>query len=605
MSKLKSHIVIFFLFLLCSSFGYGQFHADSLKIAENIKIVLSKQVDNEDSLSLLLSKGISKKTPETDDLVQYYLAYNYLIKRDFEKFENTIKRNLKEDEHVNVKEVKFLNLKASYLASQKDYLNAVRVFLKVAAAYNKFDDTLKEAIVYHNIANIHLALGDHAQAHQYSSRSFNTYRKYPDDPNYLSILGVLTICENNINLLDSSRIHIKKGLEYLTKTKHPTGEMLLYFAKAELEYLSKKYEEAEKFALESLIKSTNYNAYQFISMNSILLMNIYNKTKRYLDALTYGEKALKMSDAANNSSMHHEITNGLSIAYAGLSDYEMAYYYKNETDSLKSIDRNRKNKIVMDSLLVRYDALENENMILSQKADIAMKDVALGKQVNILISLCVIIILLLVFYRVHFSVLKHREERLLVEAIQESESKLRNRLYSELHDSLLAELTVLKYELERRDDSQKELAILKKSHDITRSIAHNLSTYLIFDKGLVKSVQDMVSNNASDIITFYTNIDEKLELKPKVTEILYRTIQELIQNAIKHSGGTRINVQLLLRGSNLKISVEDNGKGISNEEITNSTGIRSLFKRMEIINANLNFDYSTDAGTIAIITLKV
>ena len=115
----------------------------------------------------------------------------------------------------------------------------------------------------------------------------------------------------------------------------------------------------------------------------------------------------------------------------------------------------------------------------------------------------------------------------------------------------------------------------------------------------------MVSNNASDIITFYTNIDKKLELKPKVTEILYRTIQELIQNAIKHSGGTRINVQLLLRGSNLKISVEDNGKGISNEEITNSTGIRSLFKRMEIINANLNFDYSTDAGTIAIITLKV
>lgn len=607
MLRMKFNILLLLLFgiLFPTSGVFAQFHNDSLKIVENANRVAQQDVTLSDSLLFLLNKGIENPTEETNDLVQYYLSRHYFLIKDYEHAQEIINENTSQNQNFSHREAKFYHLKAIILASNKEYLSAIQLFLRVGSVYQKRNEQLKKAAVYNNVANIYLALGDHELSHVYSRKSFEVFRNYPTDPNYLTVLGVLAVCENNVKDLDSAAVHIKMGFKYLDTIPNILGETLLNFAKSEYEFISQNYEEAISYALKSMELSSRYNLAQFKSMNSILLMNIYNKIEKYDRALMYGEQANNLLENTENLSMYHEISNGLSIAYAGLHDFKRAYFYKSKTDSAKTLDRNRKNKEKMDSLMVQFSALANENKILSQEADIALKDAKLDKGKYLLIVLSIIIILVLALYLVHISSLKQKEARLLVEAINESEEKERNRLSSEVHDGLAAELTVLKLELEKRGDNQRALSILQRAHTMTRSIAHNLSTYFITQEGLVNAVRLMINNyNLNNNIKFYTNVDKQLKLKPKVEIILYRSIQELIQNTLKHSEATEINVQILLQGRRLKISVEDNGMGIEDEKINESTGIRSLFRRIELIHGTLSFDSSVGKGTIALITFN-
>lgn len=608
MLRMKFNILIFLLLgtLLPAPASFGQFHDDSLTIVKNANSIISQGVKDKDSLLFSLSEGIQNPTKETDDLIQYYLGRHYFLTQDFEKSKEIIQANTRKSVNFDHKEAKFRHLDAIILATEKEYLSSIRLFLRVASAYQKEAELLKEAAVYNNIANIYLALGDHPQAYKYSRKSFDVYRHHSSDPNYLGVLGILAVCENNVNLLDSADIHINLGYAYLDTVPNILGGILLDFAKSELEFTKYNYEEAISYALKSMEKSSLYNVSQFKSMNSILLMNIYNATQEYAQALKYGMQAEELADNTNNLSMRHEITNGLSKAYAGLNNYQMAYRYKSETDSLKTKDRNERNKVQMDSLMVQFNALANENKILNQEADLALKDIALNKRKDILILLVIAILSVLVFYKFRISSMRQKEARFLAEAINESEEKERNRLSSELHDGLAGELTVLKLELEQREDSERPLEILQKAHQMTRMMAHNLSTYFIVEEGLVKAIEGLVGDyNLNNKIKFYTNIDKHLELKTKVAKILYRSVQELIQNALKHAEATEINVQVLLNGRRLIISIEDNGKGIEQEQIDKSKGIRSLFRRIELVNGKLTFNTSAGSGTIGIITINI
>src|SRR5690625_3328021 len=120
---------------------------------------------------------------------------------------------------------------------------------------------------------------------------------------------------------------------------------------------------------------------------------------------------------------------------------------------------------------------------------------------------------------------------------------------------------------------------------MTRFVSHNLSTYFISDIGLIEALANLIdAYNVNDNLQFYTNVNEPLKLHPKVETILYRSTQELIQNAIKHSEASSIVVQALINDDTLSISVEDNGVGIKEDALKQSIGLSSVKKRIQLIN---------------------
>jgi signal transduction histidine kinase len=97
----------------------------------------------------------------------------------------------------------------------------------------------------------------------------------------------------------------------------------------------------------------------------------------------------------------------------------------------------------------------------------------------------------------------------------------------------------------------------------------------------------------------YLNISERLPNKIEVT--LYRITQELINNIIKHSGATSVDVQLIKTEQDVIFMLEDNGKGLKNAS-KEGMGLQNIKSRIDIIKGSVNFN-SEEIGTLT--TIKI
>jgi two-component system, NarL family, sensor kinase len=108
-------------------------------------------------------------------------------------------------------------------------------------------------------------------------------------------------------------------------------------------------------------------------------------------------------------------------------------------------------------------------------------------------------------------------------------------------------------------------------------------------------------------ISFYAS-QNTVHLSPKTEIILFRSFQELLNNAIKHSSATELTVQLIQHTGKIVLMVEDNGKGfIFSESLAkkDSSGLKNLVSRIESVNGKISVDSSTVSGTSVIIEVPV
>lgn len=86
---------------------------------------------------------------------------------------------------------------------------------------------------------------------------------------------------------------------------------------------------------------------------------------------------------------------------------------------------------------------------------------------------------------------------------------------------------------------------------------------------------------------------------------LYRISQELINNIIKHSGATEVNIQLSKTKRHLLLVVEDNGKGFKFDEKKDGIGLINMKSRVNTIKGEINYESSTQTGTVATIRVPI
>lgn len=603
-----------FLFPILS-FSLGKsFEKDSITISENAKKLISSRQNfaSEDSVIDYLTKNVTSTSHKTKDLVQYHLARYYYVHQKIDQALNIVNKNT--HDAIKSNDAKFYNIKGAVYSLKKKYNQAIRSFIKASNAFNQEGQTEKEYIVYNNIANIYIALGDYKQAYKYSALCFSEYRNRPKKANYFSVLGILAICETNLNMFDSAQAHIDIGFRQLKKESAILPRILLHYAKAELAFKLENFDQAVEHAKISFDLSEKNFLKQYEVISAIILMKASLKTQKYTIALHYAQKAKNGSAIIRNLSVKHSIAKGLSEIYSKMGDYKKAFHFMKITDSLKTIDRNQKNKTNLDKLLVEFESLKHKNKILKQDITITKMNHSIEVQSKIIITtifsilfLCFIIIGIFIYNKQRLRFVLQKQKILISEAMKSSEEKERARLSSELHDGLASELTALRFELEQSNEtSKKAYKTLERAHHMTRSISHNLSPFLLKNKGLVNAIAYVVENNYSGKnIRFYTNILGKLNLSDDKKVVLFRSTQELIQNAIKHSKASEISVQILKKDCLLSINIEDDGVGMAPEKYQNAMSLNALKNRIEIINGELHIETAPNNGTMAFIKINL
>lgn len=214
---------------------------------------------------------------------------------------------------------------------------------------------------------------------------------------------------------------------------------------------------------------------------------------------------------------------------------------------------------------------------------------------------------------------QRKAEGMVISSLIEGEERERRRMARDLHDGLGQYLSAANLTFESlfddilfQEELQKErykhgIQLIKDAMKESRNISQNLLPKAIDDFGLALAVDSLVQElrKSTDISFVYFHRIPEDEL-PEIVQInLYRIIQESLQNAIKHSGCSKISIQLIEDDGEIICTVEDNGKGISEESIKNSVGIGmgSLKTRVNAMSGTLDVSGQSGKGTVLTVVI--
>lgn len=192
----------------------------------------------------------------------------------------------------------------------------------------------------------------------------------------------------------------------------------------------------------------------------------------------------------------------------------------------------------------------------------------------------------------------------------EGEEKERLRIAKELHDGVNGDLSAIKFKLssllEMNNTVIKEaVSMIDKSCEQVRAISHNLVPPSLKDFNLLEAVDEYcqsMNGIHSPEITFQ-HLGNAIVLDKKQEANIFRIVQELVTNSVKHAEANEINVQLSHLENTLQLTVEDNGKGFDKDQVkSDGIGLQNVSSRVDYLNAELDF-VSNEKGTSYTITM--
>ncbi|WP_165828244.1 sensor histidine kinase [Chryseobacterium phosphatilyticum] len=172
----------------------------------------------------------------------------------------------------------------------------------------------------------------------------------------------------------------------------------------------------------------------------------------------------------------------------------------------------------------------------------------------------------------------------------------RGRLAEELHDNIISQLNLIRLNL--NDKKPEELNHdLKKSMQLIRELSHNLTPPDLNEVDLTDLIADYLEQINKNIEVIFRHFTIEIPLSEPVKLNLFRIVQELVSNILKHAEATRVDVSLRISLNYLMLTVEDNGRGFISGNHSGGIGMRNIQSRAQKIKAIYKLKTQPEKGT--------
>ena len=237
----------------------------------------------------------------------------------------------------------------------------------------------------------------------------------------------------------------------------------------------------------------------------------------------------------------------------------------------------------------------------------------------ILLSSAILGIIMLYF--IASIIYQQRRNRIMYKRSLEAEIKLlekeRSRIAADLHDDLGPALSSIKFSVGSLDIfSETDTRTVDRVYDHIdslmsrmREISADMLPHTLGRKGLVTAIEEFISNLSPSIavkILFEHSYLPELPIAQSVH--LYRIVQEIVHNTLKHAHATILLLELKLDGEQLVLLSKDNGCGFDYKLLSAESpglGLRNLNSRAELLGGKLSVESAPDKGTIYIIEIPL
>jgi signal transduction histidine kinase len=581
------------------------YSAETTKINQYLSVANKFQTSNDDSLLFYSQKamGLSLKLADLEYISSsvQMLGNYFKRKEDYSNSGECYLLSLKiEEKNKNRKRIADLNkeLGAIYYY-QEVFGKSLSYYSDALVEYEKERDTL-------NIAKVYSHLGTLYNSREYCEKrsteqkreDFNTAIQYFEKSIQLStqlghkamvINGYLNIAsvynkfeqpEKSLPYLNNAEDYFRKTKDIgsLTSTLHTLG--ITYYKLKQYNQSIKSFEESLKISIDN--KSLDGLQYLYESM-----AQTYDANKDYKNALNYYRKYMTVKDSVNGLQKSKE-----------LFELETKYQTeKKENEIIKLTSQKQERNLLLYALsglililcILGYFIMKN----IRNKKLIAEQTLEIKDQ--------------------HIQELEKERQLIATKSVLKGEESERSRMARDLHDGLGGLLSGVKINLssikgnsiissENAVIFDQAIKLLDNSIIELRRVAHSLMPETLIHYGLKTAFNDFIadlSTNVSHVLSFRFS-GEDIRYNSQLELTVYRIAQELVNNALKHSGAKNIDLQLIAEMNRVCIQVIDNGKGFdSSDKSGTGKGLVSIRERVASTNGRFDMESSPGHGTEA------
>jgi signal transduction histidine kinase len=650
----RSKFLFFSVFLLNSMVVHAQAIPNKDSLLQ--QLAAAKEDTGKVWLYIKLSKAI-----QGSDMTKAHLyseeAYRLSEKLHFNKgrFKAMLRKTALFRAIGNVDSVFECNKRFLSLAQQlKDTLNIAVGFTNIAESYNDLGDAEKAiefslqglAVIeklgapelkqdaYDNLQRIYFTRSEYGKSIEYGTKSVQIARTLNAPQRIASALFNLSVAYNNNKEFDKA---IAAANEVVSISRANGDDRVVAYGLSNLCDINIKLKNipaALNYELESFSLAKKVEDRDMVATTLTGLAMCYLQQKDYAKAQDYATQAVKLHDELGNMNGKVSATKVLADVAFAMGDPAKGYAYELFCDEYEQKHINQVLSKQSSDLEKKYETDKKETQIKKLEAEKTVQQLTIRQKNTlnyILIGSAVTLLLIsLLGYRTYKQKQKLQQQRIAeletqqqltaTEAVLKGEEQERTRLAKDLHDGLGGMLSGIKYSMnsmkgnliltpENAQAFERSMDMLDSSIKEMRRVAHNMMPEALVKFGLDTALKDFCNdiNQSGALKVNYQSIGmENAAVDQTMAISIYRIVQELINNTMKHAAAKTAIVQVTKSNGQLAITVEDDGKGFDPVILQQARGIgwTNIQSRIDFLKGTMDVQSANGKGTSVHIELN-
>jgi signal transduction histidine kinase/Tfp pilus assembly protein PilF len=503
----------------------------------------------------------------------------------------------------------YINIGVTYFY-QSEYEQASYYYYLVLQHMLKYNtNNFNIIMTYNNLADVMLRMEQYDQADYYISKGEELLQT-PKDLYLLSMLkankaGVMTGRGDDSTAL----LLLDTALMYARRSNNEDVMPAVWNTISEILLRQHRPAEAIGYLEQALHADHRSFPYYSVIAPGYNLGKALHQIGKHKEAEEVLLKALHTAEKAGIREGKPDAVATLATVYEALGQPVKALEQQKRFSRLQDSMLDREKIKAINAMEARFRTAEKDRELIRKQLELSVQRRKIDRK-NLWLGLSVAGILFTgLFSLAVYQRNKDRQVIAVLEAMIAGEEKERCRVAQELHDGIGGLLAGIQMRLSMvQADNIADIEVMtKEAASEIRRTAHNLMPEILQRCSFAEAV-DIYCENLSQAGKLRVDllIHEPLPISDKYTELsLYRIIQEVLQNIVKHAQATSAVVQISQLSHKLNVIIEDNGKGFDTLKTGKGLGIHNLHLRAKKLKGSLTIESAPGRGTIVTISIPV
>lgn len=534
-----------------------------------------------------------------------------LINKDFDESlkltELSIKFAKKNNDKIAMAE--FIRQKGNAHYFKGNYDSCTKYYFKSLEILEKEHASEELAKVHNDLGRFNRKIKNFSRALQHYDKAMSIYTKQNDAE------GIATIYNESGVVFEYMKDYREAVNRYLKSYEIQKQRNDLVGQGYALEFIGgayiaqKKYKEAEDYLLQSLEIRKKTKDQFATALNYNVLGNLFNETRNVEKAEQNYIRSNKIAQNMGYLDLMAGNYQSLSKLYEKSGNYEKAFsnlnLYKKLNDSIFSLGKAKQ----IEELSVKYETVEKDREIIQNKNKLFKRNVTI-------FSLLGLLSMGMIYYRnfrhrkkIEFQKEILHQQELAANAVMTAEDSERKRMAIHLHDGVAQLLGAAAMNVSALEDFKEDASafnkIMKKAQDIigeaiadVRTLSHQMMPGILNKNTITEALNDLAEKSSSQKLHINietNNLPDNLEDNIKI--ILYRTVQECLNNIIKHANAALVDISVISKNESIFAEITDNGKGFHSTQESTGIGLQNMKSRIELMKGNFSIQSKIGEGT--------